>query len=112
MSALYCTINDCAAKNKPTGRGHRSIAATVKDWTHSVEVSLDAAEKGSETGTWATITLRNLRTGEAIELESDELEMMFNRAKRMKEKRERQIAAVTSALLDDEERAFARQAIG
>ncbi len=92
MSALYATINDCAAKNKPTGRGHRSIAATVKDWNFKIEARLDAAPKGAEVDTWATIILTDLRSGESIEIASDELPRLFKDAKAAQEEHERNMA--------------------
>ena len=111
MSALYATINDCAAKNKPTGRGHRSIAATVKDWEFKIEATLEAAPKGSEVDTWATITVTNLRDGESIEIASDELHRIFKQAKARKDKQEREEAAISKLLLDRETAAFALDAV-
>ena len=77
MSALYCTINDCAAKNKPTGRGHRSIAATVKDWTHSLQVRLSTPPRGYEADTLAEIVVKDLRTGQEFVLAEGELRQLF-----------------------------------
>jgi hypothetical protein len=88
MSALYATINDCAAKNKPTGRGHRTIAATVKDWNYSLTVALAVPPKHTEMDTFADITIKDLRTGEEFLIDFDELATLFKQAKIKSKKRE------------------------
>lgn len=113
MSALYATINDCVAKNKPTGRGHRSIAATVKDWEFKIETALHTrrCQNGVELDTWATITVTDMHSGESIEIASDELQSIFKQAKARKEKQEREAAAISKLLLDPETAAFALDAV-
>jgi len=101
MSRLYATINRSARVHAPTARAHHEVAATVKNWSFSVEAQIDRADSDIEAEDMLTITITNLLTGEQVEVASDEIAAVFAAAKRKEQRAAKAEAAAREVLRND-----------
>jgi hypothetical protein len=101
MSRLYATINESARKTMPTARAHHAVAASVKNWSFTAEARIDRSDSDIEGEDTLTITLKDLRTGQTVEIVADEIESVFKAAKKRNERAARAEAAARELLSSD-----------
>ena len=75
MSKLYSTLQNDISKEK-TARGHRFVAANLKNWKYSIGIEL--RHKGGDGADEFTITMKEIGSGKSVTVLSGTMDELSN----------------------------------